>query len=469
MAVLKGRSMRPTTRVLTLCGLGVSFLAFGLAQTADDFALPPGAAVYSPASPVDATQIDPNAIISNFVLTMPTDGSDSSMIFMNPTLGRAGNSGLNSEGSWASQDDSEDGRNRSTIPGLATVATFDGAFAAQAGPSQGRLFRYSMLGNDPIAGGTTTIPTKIDEISWTLLNADGSVFKVVSFNPFESPTLGSPNFQDSTYSSSSSGTQFADAVHRAEFFRAGEEDDEWHTRLDPTVVNRVNIQVPRFVNVRLSNGSIIRARSYFTGTARDGSTFVLMLNLLFNFFFGNEVVHQIVGGNFHTSDLNVTAFPNTFLFSLNVINPNVPGGCCVLGFHTYFYQPGVVPQPRWLAIYESWISPGLFTSFSDVTALSHEISETFDDPFIDNLTPLWQFPGVPANAKICQGNLETGDPIEVLANATFPVTLSGHTYHPQNEALRQWFAMGPKSDAIHGAFSYPNESLLPHSALPCPQ
>ena len=110
----------------------------------------------------------------------------------------------------------------------------------------------------------------------------------------------------------------------------------WHTMLVPSVVNRVNITVPRFVNIRLSNGSVIQAQSYFTGTASDGSTFVLMLDLLFNFFFDNEVVSDISAGGFTEDGLNVTAFPNTFLFSLNVSNPNTPGVCCELGFHTYF-------------------------------------------------------------------------------------------------------------------------------------
>jgi hypothetical protein len=33
----------------------------------------------------------------------------------------------------------------------------------------------------------------------------------------------------------------------------------------------------------------------------------------------------------------------------------------------------------------------------------------------------------PANSNICQSNLETGDPIEVLPNDTFLLTLSGYT------------------------------------------
>jgi hypothetical protein len=286
---------------------------------------------------------------------------------------------------------------------------------------------------------------------------------------------------NASYTSSPAKTQFADAVQRAEFFNLMKPG--WHTRLgEPQIPNDtgVTIVVPRFVNVRLSNGNIIRARSYFTGTAADGSTFVLMLNLLFNFFFDNIVVDDINAGNFTTDALNMTLFPNTFLFSLNVNNPNTPGGCCVLGFHTFFYQPGAIPQPRWISLFASWISPGLFGGgFEDVTALSHEISESFNDPFLDNATASWQFPGVPANAKVCQNNFETGDPLEVLSTATVPIFIRERRemfiYHPQTEALLQWFEMGSSSNAIlnsagtDGAYSYPDDTALPHSALPCPQ
>jgi hypothetical protein len=358
-----------------------------------------------------------------------------------------------------------------TIDGLDTLATFDGAFAAQAGPSAGRVFRFSMIGNHPLAGDTTVIPAQISEVSLVLLNADGSVFKTVPFAPFEQATLESPNFEPLDYRSGRH-IQYADAIHRAQFFNRMDRD--WHTVLFPHVVNKVSITVPRFVNVRLSNGNIIQARSYFTGTAADGNTFVLMLNLLFNFFFDNEVVNEINAGKFTTKSLNTTMFPNTFLFSLNVNNPNTPGGCCVLGFHTYFFDPSATPQPRWVTQYASWISPGLFgAGFQDVTALSHETSEAFGNPFLENATPIWQFPGVPANAKVCQGNLEQGDPIEVLANATIPITVKeSHftfTFHPQIIPLLQWFEMGAKSNAIDGAFSFPDETSLPHSALPCPQ
>jgi hypothetical protein len=199
-----------------------------------------------------------------------------------------------------------------------------------------------------------------------------------------------------------------------------------------------------------------------------------LLDLLFNFLNSNQVVNDIVAGNFTTDAININMYPNTFLFSINSMGNRFPGDCCVLGFHTYFFESGITPQPRWIFNFASWISPGLFGGgFLDVAGLSHEISETLNDPFINNRTPLWQFPGVPATAKICQGNLETGDPVEVLPSATVPIRLRERnevfTYHPQTEALLQWFEMGAKSDAIGGAFSYPNTAALPHSALPCPQ
>jgi hypothetical protein len=364
--------------------------------------------------------------------------------------------------------------NKPTIPGLDTIATFDGAFLPQAGPNSTgtRLFRWTMMGNDPKIGDTTVFSTPIDEISWQLLNADGSVFKVVKFDPFEQATLESPNFEPLNYRSGRH-IEFGDAVHRAQFFHRGMQAD-WHTLLIPKVINRVTITVPFFVNVQLSNGNVVQARSYFTGTAADGSTFVLMLNLLFDFFWENEAVNQINNGNFKTNAMNLSMFPNTFLFSLNQNNPNVPGGCCVLGFHTYFFEPGAIPQPRWVTQVVSWISPGIFGGgFQDVTALTHELAETFGDPFIDNATPSWQFPGQPANSKVCQANLEEGDPIEVLANATTVIEVKegkfDFKYHPQNIPLLQWFEMGAKSDAIDGAFSFPDETVLPHSAVPCPQ
>jgi len=382
------------------------------------------------------------------------------------------NAGGSNEGRDGDEHFSDTRPNKPTIAGLDSVATFDGAFFAQAGPNSTglRIFRFTMVGNDPQGGETTVIPFKIDEVSLQLLNADGTVFRNVPFSPFSDLTLDSPNFEEHDYRSGRR-LQYGDAVHRAQFFHVMDRD--WHTVLRPRVVNRVTIVVPRFINVRLSNGTIIQARTYFTGTAADGSTFVLMLNSVFNFFFDNIALNDIINGNFTTNAFNTLMFPNTFLFSLNLNDPTKPGGCCVLGFHTFFFGPGAIPQPRWLTQYASFISPGIFGGgFQDVTALSHETAETIGDPFLDNVTPLWQFPNQPPTSHACQNNLEEGDPIEVLPTATIPITIRERhevfTYHPQIIPLLQWFEMGKTSNAIDGAFSFPDEGALPHSALPCP-
>jgi hypothetical protein len=39
--------------------------------------------------------------------------------------------------------------------------------------------------------------------------------------------------------------------------------------------------------------------------------------------------------------------------------------------------------------------------------------------------------------------------------------MNGTTYHPQNEALLQWFEFQFPSTAIDGAYSYPDETTLP--------
>jgi len=56
-----------------------------------------------------------------------------------------------------------------------------------------------------------------------------------------------------------------------------------------------------------------------------------------------------------------------------------------------------------------------------------------------------------------------------LPHATYPITMNGMTYHPQNVALLPWFEFQSPSTAIDGAYSYPDESTLPTlSPIQCP-
>jgi len=343
---------------------------------------------------------------------------------------------------------------------IISVPTFGASFI-----SRGKTWQLNMMGTSPWDGASATIPTNIVAVSLRLQNADLVTFTNVSVAPFLTPTLNSPNFQSANYSSGAS-IQFGDAIQRAEFWhkmKAG-----WHTNLHPaTVVHSLTITVPRFITVDV-NGFKTQVQTYFSEKATDGRTAVFLLDQFFNQQIFNVVANEIKAGRFSTNALNIALFPNTFIFSLNA--QGGVGSCCTLGFHTFFTDSGVPKESRWIFAFASWISPGVFTGFQDVTALSHEISESLNDPFVDNQVPAWQFPGEPGT---CQDNLETGDPVEVLSNPSFPVHVSGVTYHPQTEALLQWFEQKSTSTAINSAFSYPNMKTLTRGAtafgpLTCP-
>jgi hypothetical protein len=467
----------PSSIRFTALFLGTVFLACSATSTAAQTAASepsPFSAQASPgytkAVPVPLSSASSaSSAASGVVLVFPPNASTSRDVFKTGKGAASKNAGPNAaSGNSGSQSGSGPRSTGNSISGFVTLPTFGGGFAAQNGPFLGGVFPYLMMGNNPVLGGRTDIPAKITTVSLNLLNVPAGFSPSVPFS-FEDLLTDSPNFEETSYTSGRH-IQFGDAVQRAEFFNTMGED--WHTVLDPNVVSRVTINIPRHVQVQLPDGSIVTVQSYFVGHAPDGTEFIELLDLLFNNLWFNQAVNDINANNYTTGAFNIQAWPNTYLFSIDA--KGKPAGCCVLGFHTYLFDPSQTPAPAWVFAYASWISPGLFgPGVQDVTAFSHETSESFNDPFVSNFVPPWQFPGQPANSTVCQGNLETGDPVEVLQTSTVPITLRERkevfTYHPQTEALLQWFEMGATSDALGGAFSYPDTTALTQSAVPCPQ
>jgi hypothetical protein len=350
------------------------------------------------------------------------------------------------------------------ITDIDSLPNFTKHFKANGVDSNGNptaMWFYNMVGNPPELGGTTAIGAPIVPVSLDLLNYDGSVRFHVDATRYVNPVLQSPVFSNSTYSSSTTPTQISDAIQRAEFAKSAK--DDWHTLLTPAVKAERIMRVPRgtYRFARYSDGSIRYVlidyltfiNLLFPATASDTTT---------------PIGAAENAGDITTKDLSTFVFPNTFL-DFN----NDPTQCCVVGFHSYDSEP---PDPgskalekRYVVNYSSWVSPGIFSGgFADVTALSHEVSETYNDPFVasDNLhdiTPWWLAP----NGN-CQNNLEVGDVIEGLPRDVFPMKMpNGYTYHPQNEALLQWFEFQQYSDALGGAYSYPDETTL--TTLSAPQ
>ena len=354
-----------------------------------------------------------------------------------------------------------------TLPNFTSTFYFPGIIESLYGDFAQYTWAYTMMGRPPFGQSssehTTVIDAPIIPVIVDLRNADGSprflpgpngtqIPMILDGTQYVDPVLKSPIFQNTKYSSSERGTQFPDAVHRAQFFRMAE--DDWHTRLNPVVK-----PARRLV--------LIRGTYRFSADATGHLRFVMVdQNAFANAMFPPtpDDTSTLVGGAENSGDMKTTDM-TTFLFPDTYLGDVSTGDCCVLGFHTYDVEPGNAVnnwrEKHYVMNYSSWITPGLFGGgFSDITALSHEISETFSDPFVANATPIWLAPN-----GLCQANLESGDVIEGLANATYPMTMNGYTYHPQNEALLQWFAGQSPSSAIGHAYSYPDQTVVTSAAV----
>ena len=358
---------------------------------------------------------------------------------------------------------------RLALPDVDSIRTLAGTFQAPGFGPTGKpqnTWHYEMAGGAPEIGGTTIFDAPIVPVSLDLLDGDGSVREVnghklhYSVTPFVAPVLNSPVYLKAEYTSSNVPTQFSDSVQRAEFYNVMQQD--WHTLLRPAVKAERTIAVP--------------TGSYYFALEPDGSccAFVLVdINVFSNLLFPSSTndTKSPVGSAEHAQDITTQGistflFPNTFLY----LNGN-PNHCCVLGFHTYDFEPGDASngnrEKRYVLNFASWISAGIFgAGFEDITALSHEMTETLNDPFVGSdgvhgITPWW----LSQNGN-CQDDLEVGDVIEGLPDSTYPIKLHDRTYHPQNEALLQWFQFQSPSTAIGGAYSYPNENVLTSLSLP---
>jgi hypothetical protein len=325
-------------------------------------------------------------------------------------------------------------------------------------------WQYTMVGRSPFSGdgenededGVTKIGAPVVPVNLDLRNFDGSPRFVNGQRLFSDgtqyvgPVLKSPVFSNTSYGSSSTPTQFTDAVQRAEFFNTA--PSNWHTLLHP--------------RVETTRTMVLIRGTYRFALNADGSCCAFVLIDIGTFesklfpATPSDTTSPIGAAenadDIHTRDISTFLFPNAFLY----FNGD-PNQCCVIGFHTYDLEPGGPDngfrERRYVVNYSSWISSGIFRdpTFGDITALSHELSETFNDPFVNNATPWWLSPN-----RNCQNNLEDGDVVEGLPNAQFPIVLNGATWHPQNEALLQWFAGVTPSSAISGAYSYPDTTVL---------
>jgi len=322
-----------------------------------------------------------------------------------------------------------------------------------------------MVGTAPESGVTTTISAPIVPVTVRLLDKNGHVARAANGtrlilragSSLNRAVVNSPIFQPFVYTSGIG--QFNDQMQRAEFWdRIGHEEEggNWHTLLSPSVKMGRTMDIPYgFWHYALyDDGSI----AFFLV---DANTFV---GLLFppTYPVDNTTVIGAaeLAGDITTHDISTFLVNNVYLYDGTVAK------CCILGFHEYDIEPGVPSNgnlPRlYVMNFSSWVSPGLFgNGAADVNPLSHELAETFNDPFTNNQTPWWLSVDPVSGNGQCQNVMEVGDVVEVLtALPIFGVPMNGRTYHVQNEALLPWFEFQSPSSAHLAAYSFPDEDTL---------
>ena len=163
---------------------------------------------------------------------------------------------------------------------------------------------------------------------------------------------------------------------------------------------------------------------------------------------GNEfgVTVGLVDINFYDSQLQtfiskLKVTPDVFPLFVTYDTYETSGGCCIGGYHSSNgSQPG--GQTYGTATYVDKV--GAFSQ--DVSALSHEIGEWMDDPFVDNHVG-------------CNDNsiLEVGDPLEGGPNyGGYPYKLNGFTYNLQSLVFIGYFG-APPSDSANKWLAFQND------------
>jgi hypothetical protein len=344
---------------------------------------------------------------------------------------------------------------------LPTDRTIPHWFGSTTDPHNGVTYGYSMVGSDPNACSGAACSTTIEaDITPIVVNIDGRTF---DGNSILAGTLASPQFANNDYGSTSAATipscgpntalckglggvlsqtqtgqqlQLQDATMRSQFNKGL--TSNYHVILHPNVMPTVTIDVPNNQGVLLQSGrGVVFADISISWWAAQ---------------------IQNLESKADPTHLPIYLTDNVLLH----IGPNV-FNCCVIGFHgtkASGYRLGNGKSngntKMQTFAWASWVQPGIYArpnggtdwALQDIHALSHEIAEWADDPFVDNTVEPWLTPTAPQYG--CTGILETGDPVVAIGfskgtnttdqtvNPNGTISYDG-TYHPEDEVFLPWF------------------------------
>ncbi|MDQ2717567.1 MAG: hypothetical protein M3Z08_21960 [Chloroflexota bacterium] len=286
-----------------------------------------------------------------------------------------------------------------------TIPTWHSSFT-----SNGVTYPYTMVGTNPATSSTTsTVPTVIVPLALKYANGvtlDGTA-KARSVS-------NSPLFKTASFASGN--TQYGDAIQRAEFWSSVRTHPGYHVLLgQAAILPTVTLKVPANDGQETSSGSFHYAQ------------------VDVNWFYSQEV-SLITKLHISSTTLPIFLTYDSFLYD--------SGGCCILGYHDASTLGGKV----YTHIFASYIDPGIFdasTGITDVDALSHEVAEWLNDPFVNNTVPNW----TTGNGYGCNNDLEVGDP---LVGTSFAV----NGYSLQDEALLPWFSRAASPGTYQARYSF---------------
>jgi hypothetical protein len=290
---------------------------------------------------------------------------------------------------------------------------------------------YTMVGSDPTkTNATTVVPVYIIPIKMVFGSSNGNAtfdpltVKLKNGQTLMQNVLASPIFQRNvTYvqgGTTIGKTQYIDAFQRANYWNTVSSRPNYHVLLGtPKVLPEQTIVVPQ------QDGNV-QANPF--GPGNVGTMYV------------NDFDALVQGFIAKLTQINPGVLP--LFISYNTYLTEVPmQGCCIGGYHSAM---GAQPAGQTYS-YTTYVdSPGAFAE--NVSAMSHEVGEWVDDPFVDN-------------AVNCADNqiLEVGDPLENNANyGTFPYKVNNFTYNLQSLVFLGYFGAPPVT-SVHSWLSFQND------------
>lgn len=301
-----------------------------------------------------------------------------------------------------------------TADSISSIPYFSSSFT-----TGGTQYNYEMVGTDPThAPAKTTVPTEIVPVNVTV----GST--TLKGSDWVNITKWSPIWGNAFYATAIG--QYTDAFRRAEFWNYVY-NNNYHVFLGtPSVHATINLVVPPASGQVVTNG--------------NGKTYAEVdIN-----WWGPQIESALAA-----SGISPTVFPifltkNVLLYDTSVSN------CCILGYHSDASSTVGTTTNIYTYAWGSYLSSGIFSSpsIADVAALSHEVAEWLDDPFVDNQVPSWSVPSEPQYG--CSDLLEVGDP---LVGTGMSMQMAGLLYHVQDETFFSWFAHQSPSIGVNHQYT----------------